>query len=243
MTMEKNDKNSNIERLLQAVETPERFNDEQLADIMNNEETQELYSLLSNIETIIEVDNARLPDVEVEWSNFARWRRKNRIMRRGVHRRRVNNWPAFVSIAAVLIFVLFIISPFLAGSTNDPVAAPGAVQETELTNLCIGDKKVDTIGYNRCIVHNPYYRAAHRRIDNSLNLFGKYDFYKRGARVISLSQQTIEQLFGCFDNFDNFEPYTIDTELFLPTKFTPFENFSTPIHTWPQFNEIITFDW
>lgn len=65
MTMEKNDKNSNIERLLQAVETPERFNDEQLADIMNNEETQELYSLLSNIETIIEVDNARLLDVEV----------------------------------------------------------------------------------------------------------------------------------------------------------------------------------
>lgn len=124
MDMEKMDKNSNIERLLQAVEAPEGFDDIELESVMNGDDTKEFYSLLSDIEAVKSIDNAVLPDVNAEWSNFARWMRKRRILRPARRLRRMQSWTWHISVAAVVLFVLFVTVPFMV---ND------SVKKAELT--------------------------------------------------------------------------------------------------------------
>ena len=52
INMEKMDKKNDIERLLQAVENPEIFDEKELDAIMNDEGTKEFYSLLCDIESV-----------------------------------------------------------------------------------------------------------------------------------------------------------------------------------------------
>ena len=63
------DMNDKIDRLLEAVGHPERFTDEELADLLSDPEVRELYDLMSK--TTDALTPAEDPDIDSEWQRFA----------------------------------------------------------------------------------------------------------------------------------------------------------------------------
>lgn len=51
------------------IEHPEKYSSEQLAEIMSEPETRDIYNLLCKTESAIKADN--MPDVDAEWKNFS----------------------------------------------------------------------------------------------------------------------------------------------------------------------------
>ena len=117
-TMENFDKKDNIERLLKAVENPADYEKASLEDLMNDDETKELYSLLSDIESVNLIENKPKPDVDVEWSSFARWMYRRRPLNIHGKRAAVQYISLFVSSAAIILFVLFIALPIIYGGSS-----------------------------------------------------------------------------------------------------------------------------
>lgn len=57
------------ELVLDIIEHPEKYTSEQLDKIFSDQETREIYNLLSKVETVVDAKNA--VDVEAEWEDFA----------------------------------------------------------------------------------------------------------------------------------------------------------------------------
>lgn len=80
--------------VLDIIEHPEKYSSEQLAEIMSEPETREIYNLLCKTESAIK--DSEEPDVNTEWEKFSNSRQ--------VHSRRVFSWlgSRAASIAAIV---------------------------------------------------------------------------------------------------------------------------------------------
>lgn len=242
MTMENKEINSIIERLLQAVESPESFDDEQLDAIMNSEDTQELYSLLSDIEAVNAVDHSPLPDVEAEWSNFARWKRGSRTARRVGKLHRINGWSAYISVAAVIIFALFVAIPLSLSDTaaHDSVIA-SVEHSSDETGLDVDTEPLPHYGqlYNS----SRDYRYPALR-GNKQSPFDLFHIQAQGAMI---GQGCVPQrIFWSSDGFgsvDALAPHLMNNETFFSIKFTPFDLSTADKFNWNDFYRGILLDW
>lgn len=207
INMEKMDKKNDIERLLQAVETPEIFDEKELDAIMNDEGTKEFYSLLCDIESVKSIDNAPFPDVNAEWNNFVRWMRKRRKHRPARRLLRLYSWQAYISVAAVILFALFIATPFILNdsSAEDTV---GSTVENEQSELIIGKydegKSIDYFDYKIIPAH---------RYTLPTDFF---NFQVVGNRAKGVSGENLEYLFENFTILDKFMLDNIDIGRFDP---------------------------
>lgn len=207
INMEKMDKKNDIERLLQAVETPEIFDEKELDAIMNDEGTKEFYSLLCDIESVKSIDNAPFPDVNAEWNNFVRWMRKRRKHRPARRLLRLYSWQAYISVAAVILFALFIATPFILNdsSVEDTV---GSTVENEQSELIIGKydegKSIDYFDYKIIPAH---------RYTLPTDFF---NFQVVGNRAKGVSGENLEYLFENFIILDKFMLDNIDIGRFDP---------------------------
>lgn len=201
------DKKNDIERLLQAVETPEIFDEKELDAIMNDEGTKEFYSLLCDIESVKSIDNAPFPDVNAEWNNFVRWMRKRRKHRPARRLLRLYSWQAYISVAAVILFALFIATPFILNdsSVEDTV---GSTVENEQSELIIGKydegKSIDYFDYKIIPAH---------RYTLPTDFF---NFQVVGNRAKGVSGENLEYLFENFIILDKFMLDNIDIGRFDP---------------------------
>lgn len=98
-----------INRLLDAMESLDNFDSDELNDVITGEVTKELYSLLSDLETINPKVNKSAPDVEREWSNFARWMRMQRRVGRKRRLSKSGNNTVFIITSVVILFCVFMI--------------------------------------------------------------------------------------------------------------------------------------
>lgn len=205
------DKKNDIERLLQAVETPEIFDEKELDAIMNDEGTKEFYSLLCDIESVKSIDNAPFPDVNAEWNNFVRWMRKRRKHRPARRLLRLYSWQAYISVAAVILFALFIATPFILNdsSAEDTIAVNaketctvGSTVENEQSELIIGEydegKSIDYFDYKIIPAH---------RYTLPTDFF---NFQVVGNRAKGVSGENLEYLFENFTILDKFMLDNID---------------------------------
>ena len=201
------DEKNDIERLLQAVETPEIFDEKELDAIMNDEGTKEFYSLLCDIESVKSIDNAPFPDVNAEWNNFVRWMRKRRKHRPARRLLRLYSWQAYISVAAVILFALFIATPFILNdsSAEDTV---GSTVENEQSELIIGKydegKSIDYFDYKIIPAH---------RYTLPTDFF---NFQVLGNRAKGVSGENLEYLFENFTILDKFMLDNIDIGRFDP---------------------------
>ena len=201
------DEKNDIERLLQAVETPEIFDEKELDAIMNDEGTKEFYSLLCDIESVKSIDNAPFPDVNAEWNNFVRWMRKRRKHRPARRLLRQYSWQAYISVAAVILFALFIATPFILNdsSVEDTV---GSTVENEQSELIIGKydegKSIDYFDYKIIPAH---------RYTLPTDFF---NFQVVGNRAKGVSGENLEYLFENFTILDKFMLDNIDIGRFDP---------------------------
>ena len=201
------DKKNDIERLLQAVETPEIFDEKELDAIMNDEGTKEFYSLLCDIESVKSIDNAPFPDVNAEWNNFVRWMRKRRKHRPARRLLRLYSWQAYISVAAVILFALFIATPFILNdsSAEDTI---GSTVENEQSELIIGKydegKSIDYFDYKIIPAH---------RYTLPTDFF---NFQVVGNRAKGVSGENLEYLFENFTILDKFMLDNIDIGRFDP---------------------------
>lgn len=205
------DKKNDIERLLQAVETPEIFDEKELDAIMNDEGTKEFYSLLCDIESVKSIDNAPFPDVNAEWNNFVRWMRKRRKHRPARRLLRLYSWQAYISVAAVILFALFIATSFILNdsSAEDTIAVNaketctvGSTVENEQSELIIGEydegKSIDYFDYKIIPAH---------RYTLPTDFF---NFQVVGNRAKGVSGENLEYLFENFTILDKFMLDNID---------------------------------
>ena len=201
------DEKNDIERLLQAVETPEIFDEKELDAIMNDEGTKEFYSLLCDIESVKSIDNAPFPDVNAEWNNFVRWMRKRRKHRPARRLLRLYSWQAYISVAAVILFALFIATPFILNdsSAEDTI---GSTVENEQSELIIGKydegKSIDYFDYKIIPAH---------RYNLPTDFF---NFQVVGNRAKGVSGENLEYLFENFTILDKFMLDNIDIGRFDP---------------------------
>lgn len=201
------DEKNDIERLLQAVETPEIFDEKELDAIMNDEGTKEFYSLLCDIESVKSIDNAPFPDVNAEWNNFVRWMRKRRKHRPARRLLRLYSWQAYISVAAVILFALFIATPFILNdsSAEDTI---GSTVENEQSELIIGKydegKSIDYFDYKIIPAH---------RYTLPTDFF---NFQVLGNRAKGVSGENLEYLFENFTILDKFMLDNIDIGRFDP---------------------------
>lgn len=230
MIMEKMEKNSNIERLLQAVEMPELFDNAELEAVMEGEETKELYSLLSDIETVGAIDNAPLPDVNTEWSNFARWMRKHRTIRTTGRLRKMHNLHAYISVAAVILFALFIATPLMfidsqGDAASTVVASEEVVIGSNVTDVQMAD---DSGALDNGIYIDYTITPAHGyTLPESC-----FDFDFAGKSVLGLSSGSLEYLFDNFGVFNEFKPFIMDIGKFAPKGCTQIEVFPARFVEW-----------
>ena len=201
------DEKNDIERLLQAVETPEIFDEKELDAIMNDEGTKEFYSLLCDIESVKSIDNAPFPDVNAEWNNFVRWMRKRRKHRPARRLLRLYSWQAYISVAAVILFALFIATPFILNdsSAEDTV---GSTVENEQSELIIG--KYDE---RKSIDYFDYKIIPEHRYTLPTDFF---NFQVVGNRAKGVSGENLEYLFENFTILDKFMLDNIDIGRFDP---------------------------
>lgn len=201
------DERNDIERLLQAVETPEIFDEKELDAIMNDEGTKEFYSLLCDIESVKSIDSAPFPDVNAEWNNFVRWMRKRRKHRPARRLLRLYSWQAYISVAAVILFALFIATPFILNdsSAEDTI---GSTVENEQSELIIGKydegKSIDYFDYKIIPAH---------RYTLPTDFF---NFQVVGNRAKGVSGENLEYLFENFTILDKFMLDNIDIGRFDP---------------------------
>ena len=220
INMEKMDKKNDIERLLQALETPEIFDEKELDAIMNDEGTKEFYSLLCDIESVKSIDNAPFPDVNAEWNNFVRWMRKRRKHRPARRLLRLYSWQAYISVAAVILFALFIATPFILNdsSVEDTV---GSTVENEQSELIIGKydegKSIDYFDYKIIPAH---------RYTLPTDFF---NFQVVGNRAKGVSGENLEYLFENFTILDKFMLDNIDIGRFDPNAGSNIELFPARI--------------
>lgn len=104
----KKEETKDIQLLLDAMEKPDIFDSEALDGIMRGEETKEMFSLLSDLETINPETDKSTPDVEREWSNFARWTRMQRRCERKHPPRKVPENSIFI-----IAFIVILLSVFM----------------------------------------------------------------------------------------------------------------------------------
>lgn len=214
------DKKNDIERLLQALETPEIFDEKELDAIMNDEGTKEFYSLLCDIESVKSIDNAPFPDVNAEWNNFVRWMRKRRKHRPARRLLRLYSWQAYISVAAVILFALFIATPFILNdsSVEDTV---GSTVENEQSELIIGKydegKSIDYFDYKIIPAH---------RYTLPTDFF---NFQVVGNRAKGVSGENLEYLFENFTILDKFMLDNIDIGRFDPNAGSNIELFPARI--------------
>ena len=104
----KREETKDIQLLLDAMEEPDRFDNEALDGIMTEEGTKEIFSLLSDIETINPDACRNTPDVEREWSSFARWARIQRRAERKHPPRKVPENNIFI-----IAFIVILLSVFM----------------------------------------------------------------------------------------------------------------------------------
>lgn len=80
--------------VIDIIEHPEKYSSEQLAEIMSEPETREIYNLLCKTEAAIK--SSEEPDVDTEWGKF--------LKSQSVHPRRVLSWfgSRAASIAAIV---------------------------------------------------------------------------------------------------------------------------------------------
>ena len=201
------DEKNDIERLLQAVETPEIFDEKELDAIMNDEGTKEFYSLLCDIESVKSIDNAPFPDVNAEWNNFVRWMRKRRKHRPARRLLRLYSWQAYISVAAVILFALFIATPFILNdsSAEDTI---GSTVENEQSELIIG--KYDE---GKSIDYFDYKIIPEHRYTLPTDFF---NFQVVGNRAKGVSGENLEYLFENFTILDKFMLDNIDIGRFDP---------------------------
>ena len=214
------DKKNDIERLLQAVETPEIFDEKELDAIMNDEGTKEFYSLLCDIESVKSIDNAPFPDVNAEWNNFVRWMRKRRKHRPARRLLRLYSWQAYISVAAVILFALFIATPFILNdsSAEDTI---GSTVENEQSELIIGKyeegKSIDYFDYKIIPAH---------RYTLPTDFF---NFQVVGNRAKGVSGENLEYLFENYTILDKFMLDNIDIGRFDPNAGSNIELFPARI--------------
>lgn len=232
MSMGKMNKINDIERLLQAVETPEKFDEIELAEVMNSEDTKELYSLLSDIESVKTIDNAPHPDVNAEWSNFSRWMRRHRTLRPSHSLRKFNSWHAYISMAAVVLFALFIAVPFMIMDETGDDADTAKTEGRVITDLKGGDdlsgKVIGTydndmfLDYRIAPVHS--YTLPKSCFDLEIDVTDN--------NIIGLSSGSLEYLFSNFTIFKDLNPYIIDIGRLAPKGCSRIDIFPTHFVKW-----------
>lgn len=226
MSMGKIDEYSNIERLLQVVETPDNFDKKELEAVMNDENTKGYYSLLSDIEAVKSIDTASLPDVNAEWSSFARWMHRRRLSRGSNKLRRIHNWHAYISVAAVVLFALFITVPIImmdkaendteiVHTTNDAVVGLKNSRENysdEFMGKWNNDKFL-----NRRITPAHSYALPKSCFDLEFEIMVDNTF--------RLSGTGLEYLFNNFSRFNEFKPFNITIGNFSPKGYSHIDAF------------------
>ena len=133
----------NTDRLLEAIEHPERFTDEELAVLFDDHDTRQLYDLLSKMSYTLAETPA--PDVDAEWQRFAsrhdlpRRRRRARIMPLpGRHAA-----AAVIAVVASLAVVAATIGvTYSWGGTDDVAADREAVQPGAATTEAVSAAQV-----------------------------------------------------------------------------------------------------
>ena len=103
----KREETKDIHLLLDALEKPDKFENEVLDDIMTGEDTKDVFSLLCDLETVN--PNESTPDVEREWSNFARWMRMQRRCERKYPPRKVPENSIFIIASFVILLSVFML--------------------------------------------------------------------------------------------------------------------------------------
>ena len=117
--------------VLDIIEHPEKYAPEQLAEIMSDPETGEIYNLLCKTESAIKAGNA--PDVKAEWENFSD--------KQAVGSRRTLSWTGSraasiaaivgTSIAAVAAGIAVTVS--VIGQREEPIAGEVTVAPSATT--------------------------------------------------------------------------------------------------------------
>lgn len=69
----------NADRLLEAVEHPERYSDEELAMLFNDSEVRNLYDTMTKTSGLL--TETPEPDIDMEWRRFAAANRKKKLLR------------------------------------------------------------------------------------------------------------------------------------------------------------------
>ncbi len=110
--------------VFEIIEHPEKYSSEQLAEIMSEPETRDIYNLICKTESTIKADN--MPDVDVEWKNFS----GNHIVRpRHIFSRFVGRAASIVAIVGTSIAAIgagIAVSLLVIEHKTEPIVAVAA---------------------------------------------------------------------------------------------------------------------
>lgn len=128
----------NIDRLLEAIEYPDRFSDEEIREMFDNDEARTLYNLMNKTADAMTETNE--PDIDSEWKCFVRNQSKSALSMRRI----VNPMRVFFNrnAAAILVCVVASLAVVAAtigvthtlehpGKADEPSAAVVAPDRTE----------------------------------------------------------------------------------------------------------------
>ena len=113
----------NIDRLLDAIEHPDRYSEEELDALMKEPEAREIYDLISKSKDCVYVP--ALPDVDAEWHEFTKSERINRFSP-GTFIRRNG--------AAVIIGIIATLAAVAAGISLSVSHSMKSVEKTVMTS-------------------------------------------------------------------------------------------------------------
>lgn len=119
--------------VLDIIEHPEKYTSEQLADIMSESETREIYNLLCKTESAIK--DSEEPDISTEWKKFS-----NSQL---AHSRRVFSWlgsraasiAAIVGISIAAVAAGIVVTVSVIDYKSEPIAENMAVAPSAVTVL------------------------------------------------------------------------------------------------------------
>lgn len=94
--------NDKTDRLLEAIDDPDRFSDDELAQLLTDAETRELYDLMSKTSDALVL--APEPDIDREWTRFVN--RRNAAAANGSRHFRILRNYISRNAAAAVIFVI-----------------------------------------------------------------------------------------------------------------------------------------
>lgn len=183
------DKMDKYELVLDIVEHPEKYSSEQLAKIMSDPETREIYNLLCKTDSAIEVNEE--VDVDAEWDDFSE--------RHSVSNRRTFFWfgsraasiaaivgTSIVAVAAGIAVTVAVIDqpeqvaenvvviPSAVAVSTDTVTAKNDTVKVSMTPIMFEDEPLEKIMKEVAVVYGVEVKFSNADVA-SLHLYYKFD--------------------------------------------------------------------